>query len=79
MNALIATSGQYGPFSSIEKSEDRWICDGVEYQFSVIGDASIGEYVLPPSLGAQTIEPTPTKEELLAELQTLTAKIQALG
>ena len=48
MKALITATGQYGPFTSIEKSADRWVCDGAEYQFSVIGDATVGEYVAPP-------------------------------
>lgn len=45
MKALITSSGQFGPFTSIEQITDRWICDGTEYQFSVIGNATIGDYV----------------------------------
>jgi hypothetical protein len=48
MKALITTSGQYGPFTSITQGDDRWVCDDVEYQFSVIGDATVGEWVAPP-------------------------------
>ena len=47
MKALITASGQYGPFTSIVQGADRWICDGAEYQFSVIGDATIEDYVAP--------------------------------
>lgn len=49
MKVLNTTAGQFGPFNSIAQSEDRWVCDGVEYQFSVIGDATIVGYVAPPS------------------------------
>jgi predicted carbohydrate-binding protein with CBM5 and CBM33 domain len=68
MKALITAAGQFGPFTSITQGADRWICDGVEYQFGVIGDATIGEYVAPP--------PAPkTREELKAERQ---AKVDAI-
>lgn len=68
MNALITASGQFGPFASIEQLEDRWLCDGTEYQFSVIGDAHIGEYVAPPP-------PPKTREELKAEREAAVAAI----
>ncbi len=48
MKALITASGQFGPFSHIETLADRYRCDGVDYQFDVIGAASIGGYVAPP-------------------------------
>ena len=48
MKALITATGQYGPFTSITQGADRWLCDGAEYQFDVIGDATIGDYVPPP-------------------------------
>jgi hypothetical protein len=48
MKALITESGQFGPFTSITQTADRWVCDGAEFQFSVIGDATVGEYVAPP-------------------------------
>jgi hypothetical protein len=48
MKALITTTGQIGPFNSIETLSDRFLCDGTEYQFSVIPDTVIGEYVKPP-------------------------------
>jgi hypothetical protein len=60
MKALITSTGQYGPFTSITQGADRWVCDGAEYQFGVIGDATIGEYVAPPP-------PPKTREELKAE------------
>lgn len=78
MNALITANRQYGPFLNITQGSDRWICDGVEYQFNVIGDASIGEYVPPTVSNEQTSDTTPTKEELLSQLQALQAQIQAL-
>lgn len=48
MKALVTASGQFGPFSNIETLADRYRCDGVDYQFSVIGDATIEDYVAPP-------------------------------
>lgn len=63
MKALITASEQFGPFASITQLTDRWVCDGVEYQFDVIGDATIGEYVAPVVL--------PTVDEYKAAAQNL--------
>ena len=38
-----------------------------------------GNTFTPPAPVAPVVEPAPTKEQLMAELQALTAKIQALG
>lgn len=48
MKALITATGQFGPFTSIETLSDRYSCDGAEYQFEVIGEATIGDFVAPP-------------------------------
>lgn len=48
MKALITASGQFGPFHNIETLADRYRCDGVEYQFGVIGAATIGTWTPPP-------------------------------
>lgn len=48
MKSLITSSTTFGPFSNIEPGEDRWHCDGTDYPFSVIGDATVGEWVEPP-------------------------------
>jgi len=48
MKTLVTANGQFGPFSSIETLSDRYRCDGVEYQFGVIGAATIEDYVAPP-------------------------------
>lgn len=64
MKALITASGQYGPFTSITQGDDRWICDGVEYQFDVIGDATVGEWIAPPP-------PLPTQAEYVAAAEAL--------
>lgn len=48
MKALVTATGQFGPFSTIETLSDRYRCDGCDYQFSVIGDATIEDYVAPP-------------------------------
>ena len=48
MKSLITSTTTFGPFSSIEQGEDRWHCDGCAYQFDVIGEATVGEWVDPP-------------------------------
>lgn len=68
MKALITATEQFGPFTSITQGSDRWVCDDCEFQFSVIGDATIGEYVAPPP-------PLPTREELKAQR---TAAVEAI-
>lgn len=54
MKALITQSGQFGPFTHIETLADRYRCDGVDYQFDVIGTATVGDWV----------DPGPTAEQL---------------
>lgn len=53
MKALITPNQQFGPFSEIQVLEDGYLCDSVHFQFSVVPDATIGDYVEPlpdPSL-----------------------------
>lgn len=50
MKSLITETSTFGPFTSIVKGEDRWYCDGAEYPFSAVGDASVGEWVNPAPL-----------------------------
>lgn len=49
MKALIGTIATFGPFEKIETLADRYICDGVVYQFDVIGQATVGDWVPPPA------------------------------
>lgn len=57
MKAIITATGQIGPFTTIETLSDRYRCDGTsDYQFSVIGLATIGDWVAPPP-------PLPTVDE----------------
>lgn len=49
MKQLNAVAGVFGPFSVIETLADRYRCDGADYQFSVIGAATIEDYVAPPA------------------------------
>ena len=49
MKQLNSVAGVFGPFSVIETLSDRYRCDGVDFQFSVIGDATIEDYVAPPA------------------------------
>lgn len=51
MNILRTASNIYGPFNSITTLDDRYLCDGGEYPFSVTGEATIEEYIqgdIPP-------------------------------
>lgn len=43
-----ALAGTLGPFQNIEILLDRYLCDGLEYQFSVIGATTIENFVPPP-------------------------------
>lgn len=58
MKALVTSSGQYGPFTAIETLADRYRCDGCDYQFSVIGAATIEDYVAPPPEPVVPVVPT---------------------
>lgn len=55
--------------------------DAMEYSKTIFDECvagqygTIGEYVAPP---ASTPPPAPTKEELLAKIEALTAQVQAL-
>ena len=64
MKSLITSATTFGPFSNIEQGEDRWHCDGMDYPFSVIGDATVGEWVDPPP-------PPPTIEAYTSAVQNL--------
>ena len=59
MKQLNATTGVFGPFSKIETLADRYRCDGVDFQFTVIGNAIIEDYVQPPPL--PVVIPVPSK------------------
>jgi hypothetical protein len=41
MNSLITGARIFGPFKVITPLADRLLCDGVEYQFNIIGNYSI--------------------------------------
>ncbi len=45
----LTTSGRvFGPFHSVETLTDRYLCDGIEYQFDTIGAATVDDYQAPP-------------------------------
>lgn len=81
MKKLTSDINWYGPFEEILTTEDSYVGDGVVFPFTVVGTCTISDY--DPAVDVRPVEepaPTknPTKEELLAELAALTAKIQAL-
>lgn len=49
MKILNTQVGKFGPFSVIETLDDRYRCDDMEYQFSVIGDTTIENYTESPN------------------------------
>jgi len=85
MKKIITASGKFGPYDSVEVLEDRYRVDGPsDLPFTVVGqgkitDAVDGDFPPPPYVAPEVMEaPAPTKEQLMAELAALTAKIQAL-
>jgi hypothetical protein len=85
MKKITTATGKFGPYNSIEVLEDRYQVDGPAHlPFTVIGQGEIsdvvdGDFPPPPHVEPEVIaEPTPTKEELLAQLQEIQAQIQAL-
>lgn len=44
MKILKTQIGDFGPFNSVERLTDRWNCDGIEFQFSVVGDSTEASY-----------------------------------
>ena len=85
MKKIKTSVGKFGPYRNVEVLEDRYRVDGpADLPFTVIGQGEIGDVVdgdFPPvPYVAPQIEatPSPTKEELLAQLQAIQAQIQAL-
>ena len=85
MKKITTASGKFGPYTSVEVLEDRYRVDGPsDLPFTVIGQGEISDVVdgdfPPPPYVAPVVEvtPEPTKEELLAQLNALSAQIQAL-
>jgi hypothetical protein len=71
MKQLTSAAGVFGPFSNIETLDDRYRCDGADYQFSVIGDATIEDYVAPP--------PAPVVVPVPSEITMRQARLALLG
>jgi hypothetical protein len=87
MKKITTASGKFGPYNSIEVFEDRYRVDGPsDLPFTVVGQGVIsdvveGDFPVPEYVAPVVVEPTvvtPTKEELLAQLNALSAQIQAL-
>ena len=85
MKKITTAAGKFGPYNSVEVLEDRYRVDGPsDLPFTVVGqgeitDAVDGDFPPPPYVAPVVVTPpAPTKEELLAELQALTSKINAL-
>lgn len=88
MKKIITASGKFGPYESVEVLEDRYRVDGPsDLPFTVVGQGEITDVVdgdFPPPIYVAPVvvepvaPPTPTKEELLAQLQALQTQIQSL-
>lgn len=55
MLQLTQKDGRLGPFSAIETLADRYVCDGVHLQFSVVGDCVVEDWV-----GSLPVPPEPS-------------------
>jgi hypothetical protein len=88
MKKIITATNKFGPYKSVEVLEDRYRVDGPsDLPFTVIGQGEItdvvdGDFPPPPYVAPVVVTPepipTPTKEQLMAQLATLSAQIQAL-
>jgi len=91
MKKITTAAGKFGPYTSVEVFEDRYRVDGPsDLPFTVIGqgeisDAVDGDFPPPPYVAPVVVAPepiptppAPTKEQLLAQLNALSAQIQAL-
>jgi len=72
MKQLNTAIGIFSGFSNIETLEDRYRCDGVDYQFSVVGEATIEDYIPPPPVALAPTIPEKTSR-LCARLTLLDA------
>lgn len=79
MKILLTSVGKFGPFISVQKLEDRWECDGIDYQFNVVGDSSIEEYIIedipaiipvPTSVSPRQIRQALTRANLRTTVET---------
>lgn len=82
MKKLVTNAEVFGPYKTVKTLSDRYQCDDVHLPFTVVGQGEISDVVdgdFPePEPVAESAAALPTKEQLMAELAALTAKIQAL-
>lgn len=87
MKKITTADWVFGPYETVEVLEDRYVVNGSAHlPFSVIGQGEISEALpedFPPlePLPEPTPDPapvTPTKEELLAQLQAIQAQVEAM-
>lgn len=86
MKKITTAAGVFGPYNNVEVLNDRYRVDGPsDLPFTVIGQGTVSDAKpedFPPPTSSPVAEfeaePAPTKEQLMAELAALTAKIQAL-
>ena len=85
MKKITTAAGKFGPYESVEVLEDRYRVDGPsDLPFTVVGQGEISDVVdgdfppVPYIAPVVVVAPAPTKEQLLAQLNALSAQIQAL-
>jgi len=85
MKKITTAAGKFGPYESVEVLQDRYRVDGPsDLPFTVIGqgeitDAVDGDFPPPPYVAPVVVTPpAPTKEQLLVQLNAVSAQIQAL-
>lgn len=73
MKALTTTSGNFGPFRSIEVLSDRYRCDNTDLPFSVVGQGTIVDAdtitwpapPAPPVVVPESVSPRQIREALM--------------
>ena len=83
MKTLNTSIGTFGPFQSVELLQDRYLCDNVEYPFSVVGASSVEDYIaplpepekpfVPPSVSPRQIRQALTRTNMRTAVESAVA------
>lgn len=72
MKKLTTRTGKYGPFNDVIMLEDRYVCDGKELPFTVVGQGVVSDAAeddFPPV--APSIDPTEYQRQRAAEYPSM--------
>ena len=86
MKKITTATGTYGPYDTVEVLADRYVVNhSAHLPFTVIGqgviaDVIVGDFPAPVYVAPVEEAPeSPTKEQLLLQLNAIQAQIQALA